>query len=317
MISEFKNTFVQVFNSFLLTFFRLPSKFAFYKNWECGYGNNLPFFLYMRYLNYSNFKDKFVFTFLRTFKYMVYPNNDMSRVLYITGTYEPNTLFVLSKILNSGDVFVDIGANTGIYSIVASHLVGSEGKVFSFEPSSREFSLLNENLFLNSLKNVYPNKLALSNESCFKSLKLAVSHHNGQNTLCSEFIYNNVDSYEIELVKSVTFDQYIAENQIKKVNVIKIDVEGSEFHVLIGASKCIESQKPILIFEFLQQSYKKNNLSESNLDLFFRSVNYSVFSIDYEKISKVYSFVNLTLEGNFIAIHNSQIDKFQNLFICT
>ena len=72
----------------------------------------------------------------------IVPREQISRALYVSGTYEPNALVVLRSLLREGDIFVDVGANVGVFSLVASGWVGPAGHVIAFEPSSREFSRL-------------------------------------------------------------------------------------------------------------------------------------------------------------------------------
>jgi hypothetical protein len=68
----------------------------------------------------------------------IWPNDDLSRVLYVSGAYEPNTMIVMRSWLMRGATFVDVGANVGMFSIVAARLVGGDGRVYAFEPSERE-----------------------------------------------------------------------------------------------------------------------------------------------------------------------------------
>jgi hypothetical protein len=71
-------------------------------------------------------------------KVWVHPDNELSRALYVSGTYEPNTLVVLNRLLEPGAVFFDIGANVGVFSLAGSRMVGAGGQVYAFEPSRHE-----------------------------------------------------------------------------------------------------------------------------------------------------------------------------------
>ena len=57
------------------------------------------------------------------------PDEDLSRAVYVSGTYEPASLLAMKRLLPAGGVFVDVGANVGLYSMLASRWVGSEGRV--------------------------------------------------------------------------------------------------------------------------------------------------------------------------------------------
>ena len=91
---------------------------------------------------------------------MIYPNNDLSRALFTSGTYEPNSLFISQQLLSKGFVFFDVGANVGVFTLAVSKLIGPEGLIIAFEPSGREYRLFEENLSLNHLPNVRLEKLA-------------------------------------------------------------------------------------------------------------------------------------------------------------
>ena len=80
------------------------------------------------------------------------PVNDkgVEKPLYLTGTYEAGTLSVMDKCLGEEDIFIDVGANIGLMSIFSSGVIGSKGKVYSFEPVLETFTILKKNIEINS-----------------------------------------------------------------------------------------------------------------------------------------------------------------------
>ena len=76
------------------------------------------------------------------------------RQIYVYGSYQPNEFALLDRILAPGMTLVDVGANDGLFTIAGAHKVGPAGKVLAFEPSEREFQILNRNIALNKLDNV-------------------------------------------------------------------------------------------------------------------------------------------------------------------
>ncbi|HVQ12312.1 MAG TPA: FkbM family methyltransferase, partial [Vicinamibacterales bacterium] len=117
----------------------------------------------------------------------ILPKDQLSRALFVSGTYEPNTLSVLQKFLRRDDVFIDVGANVGIVSLAAGRWVGPQGRVYSFEPSEREHRSLIHNLELNEAINVTPVRAALSDRVGVATLRVAASGHGGLNTLGESF----------------------------------------------------------------------------------------------------------------------------------
>lgn len=134
--------------------------------------------------------------------------------------------------------FIDVGANIGFYSLMASKIIGEPGRVFSFEPSYREYSRLLKNIELNHCNNIIPFNFALTNE--IREVLLSTSKsHTGLNTL------NSVTEFEIsgyQLVQAVTLDYIFSASDVE-FDLIKIDVEGAEYLVLQGMQKILAERR--------------------------------------------------------------------------
>ena len=149
------------------------------------------------------------------------------------------------KKLKHDDIFVDIGANIGFFSLIASSCIGEGGRVYSFEPSQREFIRLLSNIELNNTNNIFPFPLALSDKSGEVMLEIE-PFHTGMNSIAEKF---NI-SKKYRLVQASTADEILAQLISKKIKIIKIDVEGAEFKVLSGMRKILnEKLAEIVIVE--------------------------------------------------------------------
>lgn len=157
--------------------------------------------------------------------------------------YEPELAY-LERILSPGKLFIDVGANFGVYTLVASKLVGEAGMVLAFEPTAQSFAILRQNIELNHLSNVCAFQLALAQTRSTAWLNYAWDPVG--NWLSKDLPYGN----EGEEVNVQALDQVLEENGIGRVDAIKIDVEGAEELVLRGARRCLTTQTPIVIFEF-------------------------------------------------------------------
>src|SRR4051794_12554096 len=93
----------------------------------------------------------------------VIPNDQLSRAVYRSGTYEPHTLRVLQAALAPGDVFLDIGANAGVVALAAASWVGG-GRVIAVEPSAREFARLEAHIACNGFAQVSAVRAAVAAE---------------------------------------------------------------------------------------------------------------------------------------------------------
>ena len=151
------------------------------------------------------------------------------------GTYEYNNQLIFEEWIKPGNVVFDIGAHVGFFTLLASSLVGSRGKVFAFEPLPRNLTYLREHLQLNQVKNV-------------EVIEAAVSQLCGQ-TLLDQ----SVSGYQTQvseagtlLVTKVCLDELVESNQVPVPDYIKIDVEGHEKFVLKGAQSFLSQHHPTI-----------------------------------------------------------------------
>jgi len=156
--------------------------------------------------------------------------------------YESELAFLESALL-PGKTFVDVGANSGIYALAASRIVGPSGRVIAFEPSLQSFPTLKTNILLNGVTNVLAIRAAVSNKT-----GKALLYHGpdpSQNTLG----VNPFVERDMEEVVTESLDNALCQASTKCVDVIKMDVEGAEELVIRGANRVVTSQRPIIIFE--------------------------------------------------------------------
>jgi FkbM family methyltransferase len=180
---------------------------------------------------------------------VVVPGEQISRALYLSGKYEPCTMSVIRHILRRGDVFVDVGANIGLVTLLASRWVGRDGRVVSVEPSRREFERLRAHVDRNALDNVDTIHAAAGDRDGSAVLHVAGLDRSGFNTLEGHFVSDGVEEAYSENVSLVRVDTVVSEKNLRKVDVIKVDVEGGEHDVLDGARQTIARDKPALLLE--------------------------------------------------------------------
>lgn len=187
--------------------------------------------------------------------------------------YEPELAY-LEKTVSPGDVFVDVGANFGVYSLVASKLVGAAGRVLAFEPARQSFAILQQNIALNGFSNVHAFQLAVTKRAGKAWLYHGwdpVGNSLGMDPLCGD---------EGEEVQTAALDNVLEENGIDRVDVIKIDVEGAEELVLRGATRYLTTYCPTVIFEFNPACALRLGLSPYGARDFLESLNYKFVVLD-------------------------------------
>ena len=145
--------------------------------------------------------------------------------------------------------FVDGGANDGIYSLFAARRVGPGGAVLAVEPSGREHRRLLANLERNPDMRVIPVRAALGRAPGEALLAVAEVGHEGQNTIGESVSNPKVATAKHETVPMTTLDGLVEEHGLARVDVVKLDVEGSEVDALLGARKTIERFHPVIQIE--------------------------------------------------------------------
>ena len=204
--------------------------------------------------------------------------NDTSKQLYVGGCIDPNEFALLDELLEPGMTFIDVGANEGLYSLFASRKVGEIGTVWAFEPSPRECGRLRANLELNDLENVEVFAMALGAEEGDAELSVAGFGHEGHNTL-SSFVYD-IELLEKAPVTLRRLDEVADQKSLRRVDVIKIDVEGAEVQVLQGASSVLTEMHPIIIVEAHDDALRTQGSSVDEMVSILRSSGYTIEGFD-------------------------------------
>jgi FkbM family methyltransferase len=208
---------------------------------------------------------------------------------------EKFTIDIMRRVLKEGDNFFDIGANIGIYSYVASDLVGTSGGVFSFEPDVRNFKFLKKNLKLYNNIKIYDR--AVSNKSGSSVLNLDLD--SSESSLIAHKSREKV-IYKKNKVTVITLDDFVDRNKIEKVNVVKIDIEGGEPLVLMGMKNILNNSKKIVLFvEACPKFLAGINYDFKKLVNYLKSFNLSVYGIDDQE-ERLVDIRGIVIEDNHI-----------------
>lgn len=201
----------------------------------------------------------------------------------------------------SSKIVVDIGANIGLFSIVAAK-ANINAMVYSFEPVERIYNRLLKQIKLNKIENIYPECCAVGDTSGTislfipegKSMALASSAKEGWLEGSKEF-----------KIKSYTLDDYKTEKKITKIDLIKIDVELYEYEIFMGMKKILETDKPIIFCEILlpeSEGVKGHFNADSYLKVnkLLNDYNYSIYLIHEGALIKINEFEFNPIERNYI-----------------
>ncbi|HVE75737.1 MAG TPA: FkbM family methyltransferase [Actinomycetota bacterium] len=168
--------------------------------------------------------------------------NDSERWMAL-GLYEQDVVTAMEEVLETGDTFVDVGANIGFLSVLGRTLVGAEGHVVCFEPDPRNFSRLEENMALNAFDNVECEPVALGDHQ--GTVDLQISSDGGWSSTSRGI--TSIKGWgerftSSRAVRMETLDGYLAKHPlIHSIKLVKVDVEGGELGVVRGAVRALSS----------------------------------------------------------------------------
>lgn len=195
------------------------------------------------------------------------------KIFFIIRKNKPNDLWMIAllenktfKIIQKMKIrtFIDIGANKGIYTLKLSKRAK---KILSIEPQSDNFKILKRNIKLNKFKNVLLKKVACFDKSGGGFISL-YEKNDGAHSL----VFKRSDKNE--KVRLDKLDNIVKEKKLKEIDLIKIDVEGAELNVLMGARTTLQRFKPKIILEIL------NKEELEKIYKFLNKINYKIEHIE-------------------------------------
>ena len=230
-----------------------------------------------RWWSYMRMKKPVIMNWVNGLKLRIYPKNEVFRSIYVAGIYDPNIAVVINSLLPQRGVFIDVGANMGYLSLLASKVVGELGKVYAIEPSSRDFLRLVDNVNLNGLGNVYSYHIAILDSHKKAEINIAGEERSALNTFGKEFSYKGTEKLGAEEVQAVTIDEFVDTEKIGKVDLIKLDIEGSELSALRGARDSIEKFRPAIILGVNRDALTANGVDIADLKKMLQELRYNTY----------------------------------------
>ncbi|MDV3001985.1 MAG: hypothetical protein N5P05_003591 [Chroococcopsis gigantea SAG 12.99] len=185
--------------------------------------------------------------------------------------------------LQEGMTVFDVGANIGELSLLFSKFVGERGQVHAFEASRATFEKLKTIFEANSRARVILNHRAVSDKEGIVKLYVYDDTHSGWNSLADRPL-SNYGIYDIsaicqEEISSLTIDRYCKEHAIDTIDLLKIDVEGAEYQVLLGCHQMLSEKKiKCCVFEFGQTTFDMGN-NPQQIERYLKEIGYRLRNI--------------------------------------
>ena len=168
--------------------------------------------------------------------------------------------------IGSNDIVFDIGAHIGSFSLLAAKLA-NDGMVFSFEPEENNYNLLKENITINQFQNIKPFNIAVTD-----NISQSVLNYSSKNTGGHSLILKN-DGKNNKEVASNTLENILEQNNIDRIDFLKIDTEGSEYQIIYSIPDLIFHRIKKIALEFHEIDEKRNG---HELEAFLELKNYKV-----------------------------------------
>lgn len=247
-------------------------------------------------LYYPSNKTKIVHTHLNGIGMLVRANEDVGKGI-INKRFEVEELDFILNWLQEDAVFFDVGANTGLFSLLAA-AKSSNIRVYAFDPIKLNTSLLQASIEINSLTNITVNQTCVGDYDGV--VEFSISSDSAYSSIKDSGRKSELEKLNLPIIK---LDSYIKNNCIKKIDFIKIDVEGAEKLVIEGFINIINDPN-------LRPKLMMIELYDINLSAFKTSV-YEIVDILLSTGYKPYVLVNKKLIDFKKEIHSN---LYQNVF---
>jgi len=213
--------------------------------------NSIPRSLRKYVIDVDSLSSKMCSLFEIRLSYGTFYCTDIDCIKIVSPLFELEVLNEVVKVPRGG-VFIDVGAHVGKYTVIASKLVGSSGRVIAIEPHPLNYLLLLRNIYVNRCRNVYALRICAWNLD--GEVKLYISRKRS-GTHSTKRNYNHSGDYIV--VRAMRVDSVIKSLNIKRADLMKIDVEGAEYEVLEGAEDTLDTYRPDLVIEVFNMNKER------------------------------------------------------------
>ncbi|WP_334358728.1 MULTISPECIES: FkbM family methyltransferase [unclassified Bradyrhizobium] len=194
-------------------------------------------------------------------------------LIYYLGTFEPYCMPFVRGCVSPGGTIVDVGANIGVYTLEGAAAVGATGRVISIEAAPLHAKALSHNIELNGLTNV-------------SVIETAVGRSRGEATLArlskdnlGMFSLGANGDVEATVVTVRTIDELLEEYGVRSIDLIKMDIEGSEYNALLGAERIIRTARPAILIELNEPALRSCGSSSRDVRRLLHGMDYRGWKI--------------------------------------
>jgi FkbM family methyltransferase len=203
------------------------------------------------------------------------PDSFVDKSIIDHGVFEDESTSLVKKIVKKSGIVLDVGANIGYYSVLLSKLIGKHGVVYAFEPTRFYRNILAKNLIENKISNCVVVESGLSDK--VQKLDIFITKSSATIHPTTEKLLGK------EKISLTTLDRFVKENNIKKIDFIKIDVDGHEPAILKGGLNSIKKFRPKILLEISPLHYLKYGTTAWDFYNFLKTNRLRVIDIETMK----------------------------------
>lgn len=211
-------------------------------------------------------------------------DDPITSIVYEQGAWERPEGDLIKTYLHKGDTFVDVGAHVGYFSAMAAQLVGLEGSVIAIEPAEENATLLAMNL------ESYTNCIMICAAAWKKNALLELycsSINSGDNRL-----FDHADSIPPVNVPAFSLDGL----GLKRLDVLKLDAQGTDHIILSGARNTINICKPLIIVEWWPEGIRRYGHDPLRVLKFYENIGYEISGVGVNELPFTDGYCSLLLE---------------------
>lgn len=218
------------------------------------------------------------------FKTILDLHKDVDRFFYLNG-FESDYISYYYKMVKKGAIVFDIGANIGLFSLIAATKMSNEGAIYAFEPAE-----MPHKQFENSIK--------LNDYTIINLEKLGVADQVGKISfnVCEDDAYNSLGNKPMKEIKEIieinvtSVDTFCAEKNIEKIDILKMDTEGAEYLILEGGKRIFSAEDaPIIFSEYNRMTIGGFDYSLNNFEKILCEYGYELYEIEFGILKKFHS----------------------------
>jgi FkbM family methyltransferase len=209
--------------------------------------------------------------------------------------YEPDVTAALEKFCRPGFTVLDIGANIGAHALRIAKLVGESGRVYAIEPTDYAYQKLVYNISLNQFRNIIPIQIVLSDRNL---LRQNIHFRSSWPTKGKPIQQDSIADF-------IKLDDWCKKENLDHVDLIKLDVDGNEYSVIVGAESLLTCQHPLILMEAWGPNFSDHS---QNPFIVLKHFGYRFFHIDKKE-----EFVNVDDMRAGVSLDGKLLDYSYNI----